>query len=40
LVAHNENMPNKINQDRDNLLGGSKTVLDRIKPIGQVNLGS
>jgi len=40
LVAHNENMPNKINQDRDHLLGGSKTVLDRIKPIGQVNLGS
>jgi hypothetical protein len=40
LVAHNENMPNKINQDRDNLLGGSKTVLDRIKPIGQVNLSS
>jgi hypothetical protein len=40
LVAHNENTPNKINQSRDNLLGGSKTVLDRIKPIGQVNLGS
>jgi hypothetical protein len=40
LVAHNENTPNKINQDRDNLLGGSKTVLDRIKPIGQVNLSS
>jgi len=40
LVAHNETMPNKINQSRDNLLGGSQTVLDRIKPIGQVNLGS
>jgi len=40
LVAHNETMPNKINQDRNNLLSGSQTVLDRIKPIGQLNLGS
>jgi hypothetical protein len=40
LVAHNETMPNRIKQDRDNLLGGSKTVLDRIKPIGRIHLGS
>ena len=40
LVAHNENMPNKINQDRDNLLSVGKTVLEHIKPIGQLNLGS
>jgi hypothetical protein len=40
LVAHNETMPNKINQDRNNLLSVGKTVQERIKPIGQVNLGS
>lgn len=40
LVAHNETMPNKINQDRDNLLSVGKTVLDRIKPVGQIQLGS
>jgi hypothetical protein len=40
LVAHNETMPNKINQDRDNLLSVGKTVQDRIKPIGQINFGS
>ena len=40
LVAHNETMPNKINQDRDNLLSVGKTVQERIKPIGKVNLGS
>ena len=40
LVAHNEAMPNKINQDRNNLLSVSKTVQERIKPIGQIHLGS
>jgi len=40
LVTHNETMPNKINQDRDNLLSVGKTVLEHIKPIGQLNLGS
>jgi hypothetical protein len=40
LVAHNETMPNKINQDRDNLLSVGKTVQERIKPIGKINLGS
>lgn len=40
LVAHNETMPNKINQDRDNLLSVGKVVLEHIKPIGKLNLGS
>ena len=40
LVAHNETMPNKINQDRNNLLSVGKTVQERIKPIGQIHLGS
>jgi hypothetical protein len=40
LVSHNETMPNKINQDRDNLLSVGKTVLEHIKSIGQLNLGS
>jgi hypothetical protein len=40
LVVHNETMPNKINQDRDNLLSVGKTVQERIKPIGKINLGS
>jgi len=40
LVAHNETMPNKIDQDRANLLSVGKTVQERIKPIGQIHLGS
>jgi hypothetical protein len=40
LVSHNETMPNKINQDRNNLLSVGKTVQERIKPIGQIHLGS
>ncbi len=40
LVAHNETMPNKINQDRNNLLSIGKTVQERIKPVGQIQLGS
>jgi hypothetical protein len=40
LVTHNETMPNKINQDRDNLLSVGKTALEHIKPIAKLNLGS
>ena len=40
LVTHNETIPNKINQDRDNLLSVGKTALEHIKPIGKLNLGS
>ena len=40
LVAHNEAMPNKIQQDRNDLRSVVKTVTERIKPIGQIHLGS
>lgn len=40
LVAHNETMPNKIKQDRNELRSVGKTVMERIKPIGQIHLGS
>jgi Fe-S cluster assembly ATPase SufC len=40
LVTHNETMPNKINQDRDNLLSVGKIALEHIKPIAKLNLGS
>jgi len=40
LVAHNETMPNKIKQDSNDLRSVGKTVIERIKPIGQINLGS
>ena len=40
LVAHNEAMPNKIQQDSNDLRSVGKTVTERIKPIGQIHLGS
>ena len=40
LVSHNEAMPNKIKQDRNDLLSVGKTVMERIKPIGRIHLGS
>jgi NADH:ubiquinone oxidoreductase subunit 6 (subunit J) len=40
LVAHNEAMPNKIKQDSNDLRSVGKTVIERIKPIGQIHLGS
>jgi hypothetical protein len=33
-------MPNKIKQDRNELRSVGKTVMERIKPIGQIHLGS
>ena len=38
LVAHNETMPNKINEDRDNLLSVGKIALEYIKPVDKINL--
>ncbi|MEY3776071.1 MAG: hypothetical protein RIR83_95 [Pseudomonadota bacterium] len=40
LVTHNETMPDKIKQDRNDLRSVGKTVMERIKPIGQIHLGS
>jgi hypothetical protein len=33
-------MPDKIKQDRNDLRSVGKTVTERIKPIGQIHLGS
>lgn len=38
LVFHNETIPNKIYQDRNNLLSVGKTAAELIKPIGKINL--
>jgi hypothetical protein len=38
LIFHNEAMPDKIKQDRNNLLSVGKVVSERIKPISQIHL--
>jgi hypothetical protein len=38
LVFHNETIPNKIYQDRNNLLSVGKTAAELIKPVGKIKL--
>jgi cytochrome c5 len=39
LVAHHLGIPNKVREDRSALLGTRSSVGERIRPVGQVNLG-
>jgi cytochrome c5 len=40
LVSHHRDTPNRVQQHRSAMLSAGSTVADRIKPVGQVNVGS
>jgi len=40
FVGHHRDVPNRIQQNRDVLLGGGPSVAERIKPVGQVKVAS
>jgi cytochrome c553 len=40
LVAHHRSIPERVRQDRSELLDTGSSVAERIKPVGQVNVAS
>ena len=40
LVAHHRGVPDRVRMDRGTLLAAASSVAERIKPVGQVSVGS